>query len=153
MKMRTFAVLALLLASCATSPSGAPRSSPRTAPEDILGVRLNMPRAEVRTALAEHGKFEREERKRQEIWTVDDPRYASLIVGYDPDWTVRYVTAVARPEGTPVHYADVLDVATAEHKNAGATHTYTWPVDNHYVIAIGGPENVEYLSLKKDPSQ
>ncbi|HEX9982008.1 MAG TPA: hypothetical protein VGF69_01970 [Thermoanaerobaculia bacterium] len=155
MTMRAFAavLLALLLASCATSRSGAPPAPSRTAPEDILGVRLNMPRAEVRTALAERGKFEREERKQQEIWTVDDPRFASLIVGYDPDWTVRYVTAVAKPEGAPVRYADVLDVAGAEHKNAGATHTYTWPAGKYYVIAIGGPEKLEYLSLKKDPSR
>jgi hypothetical protein len=151
MKTRAFAalVLALLLTSCATS------SSSLTAPTDILGVRLNMPRAEVRSALGTVGKFEREERKRQEVWTVDDPRYESLIIGYDRDWNVRFVTAVAKKDGVPVHYADVLDVTRAEHKAAGTTNTYTWAVGkpDYYVIAIGGPERLDYLSLKKDPSQ
>src|SRR5687768_3799560 len=118
MKNRAFAalVLALLLTSCATSSP-----SSRTAPDDILGVRLNMPRAEVRSVLGESGKFEREERKRQEVWTVSDPRYESLIIGYDPQWNVRFVTAVAKKEGQSVRYADVLDMALAEHKAAGQT--------------------------------
>lgn len=152
MKNRAIAalVLALLLTSCATSST-----SPRTAPDDILGVRLNMPRAEVRTVLGEVGKFEREERKRQEVWTISDPRYESLIIGYSPEWNVRFVTAVAKKEGEAVRYADVLDMARAEHKAAGQTHTYTWAIGkpDYYVIAIGGPERLDYLSLKKDPSQ
>jgi hypothetical protein len=152
MKNRAFAalVLALLLASCATSSP-----SSRTAPDDILGVRLNMPRAEVRSVLEGSGKLEREERKRQEVWTIDDPRYESLIIGYDPQWNVRFVTAVAKKEGQSVRYADVLDMARAEHKAAGQTHTYTWAIGkpDYYVIAIGGPERLDYLSLKKDPSQ
>jgi hypothetical protein len=152
MKSRAFTALALalLLASCATT------SATRTAPDDILGVRLDMPRAEVRSALGERAKFEREERKRQEVWTLNgDPRFASLIIGYSPEWNVRFVTAVAKPDGEAVRYADVLDMARAEHKAAGQTHTYTWPVGkpDYYVIAIGGPEKLDYLSLKKDPSQ
>jgi hypothetical protein len=142
-------VLALLLTSCATS------SAFRPAPEDILGVRLNMPRAEVRTVLGTGGKLEREERKRQEVWTVDDRRFESMIVGYDKEWNVRFVTAVAKKDGTPLHYGDVLDLTRAIDKTAGQTHTYTWAVGkpDYYVIAIGGPERLDYLSLKKDPSQ
>jgi hypothetical protein len=151
MAFRAFAaaVLFALLTACATTATS------RTAPGDILGVRLDMPRAEVRSTLERVGTFEREERKRQEVWTVDDPRFQSLIVGYDADWNVRFVTGVARPEGTAIAYADVLDPASAEHKSAGQTHTYTWTAGTppYYVIAIGGPERLDYLSLKKDPSQ
>lgn len=138
----------LLLTSCATATA----PSAVTAPSDILGVRLNMPRDSVRALLAASGTMEREERKRQEVWTVDDPRFASLIIGYDPDWNVRFVTGVARPAGTAVRYADVLDLASAQHRAAGATHTYTWATGEprYYVIAIGGEERVEYLSIKKD---
>lgn len=139
---------ALLLIACATS------TPTRTAPSDILGVRLNMPRAEVRTVLAKVGTLEREERKRQEVWTVEDPRYSGMIVGYDTDWNVRFVTAVAKADGQPVRYTDVIDIPRAELKTAGQTHTYTWPIGNrdYYVIAIGGPERLEYFSLKKDPT-
>lgn len=143
-------LLALLLSACATATAPS-----MTAPSDILGVRLGMPRAEVRTTLETRGgKFEREERKRQEVWSVTDGRYASLMIGYDPEWNVRYVTAVAKPDGQAVRYADVIDLTRAEHKSAGQTHTYTWAIGkpDYYVIAIGKPERLEYLSLKKDPT-
>ena len=144
---------AALLASCATS-APAPTASRQGAPlSDILGIRLDMPRDTVRTTLATIAKLEREERRRQEIWTLtNDPRFASLIIGYTPDWTVRFVTAIAKPDGIAVHYDQVLDVATADHRTAGETHTYTWKTGTppYYVIAIGKPGQVEYLSLKKD---
>lgn len=140
---------ALLLSGCAST------TPPLTAPSDILGVRLDMPRAEVRTTLERKGKFEREERKRQEVWSVEDPRFSSLIIGYSPEWNVRYVTAVAKPDGQAVRYADVIDLTRAEHKSAGQTHTYTWAIGkpDYYVIAIGKPERLDYLSLKKDPTE
>ena len=145
--MRFRVLLLLLLAGCATT-------QPATRIDDILGVRLDMSRDAVRSALATVGTFEREERKRQEVWTVRDPRFSSLMIGYDPEWNVRYVTAVANPAGSPMAYADVLEVSGAEHKSAGDTHTYTWKTGTppYYVIAIGGPERLTYLSLKKDPA-
>lgn len=145
--MRVRAFFILLLAGCATTQP-ATQQIP-----DILGVRLDMPRDAVRSTLSTVGTFEREERKRQEVWSVRDPRFTSLIIGYDPEWNVRYVTAVANPNGAPVTYTDVLEVSAAEHRSAGGSHTYTWKTGSppYYVIAIGGPERVSYLSLKKDP--
>lgn len=146
------AILLLLLVACAsTQPASAPIGS---APTDILGVRLDMPRDSVRTTLATVGTFEREERKRQEVWTVRDPRFSSLLIGYDPDWNVRYITAIANTDGTPIAYADVLEVSAADRRSAGETYTYTWKAGTppYYVIAIGGPERLSYLSLKKDPA-
>lgn len=146
-------LLLLLAAACATTPPATPGPSASASVTDILGVRLDMPRDGVRSTLAAIGTFEREERKRQEIWTVRDPRFSSLIIGYDPNWHVRYVTAVASESGVPVTYADVLEVSGAERRSAGETHTYTWKTGTppYYVIAIGGPERLTYLSLKKDP--
>jgi len=143
---------AALLASCATS---APTVSRHAAPiSDILGIRLDMPRDAVRTNLANLAKLEREERRRHEVWTLtNDPSFASLIIGYTPEWNVRFVTAVAKPDGVAVRYDDVLDVATAEHRAAGTTHTYTWKTGTpaYYVIAIEPAERLEYLSLKREP--
>lgn len=121
---------------------------------DILGIRLGMPRDAVRSSLQGVATLEREERRRHEVWTIAaDPRYASLIVGYTPEWNVRFVTAVAKPGGVAVRYDEVLDVATADHRAAGTTHTWTWRTGTpqYYVIAIGGPERLEYLSIKNDP--
>jgi hypothetical protein len=145
-------ILLVFFCACAsTQTTPAPASAPLS---EILGVRLDMPRDAVRAALAQVGTFEREERKRQEVWTVRDPRFSSLIIGYSPEWKVRYVTAVADANGTPVAYADVLDIAAAEHRSAGETSTYTWKTGAppYYVIAIGGPARLTYLSLKKDPA-
>lgn len=121
---------------------------------DLLGIRLGMPRDTVRATLADIAKLEREERRRQEVWTLaNDSRYASLIIGYTPEWNVRFVTAVAKPDGAPVHYEDVLDTATADHRTAGNTHTWTWSTGTpkYYVIAIGPADRLEYLSLKASP--
>jgi hypothetical protein len=139
------AALLLFLVSCATSGSA------RMPLSDILGVRLDMRPAAVRKALASIGKLDREERKRQEIWTVRDPRFSSLLIGYDREGGVRYVTAIADPAGQPVTYAEVVDIATAEHRTAGPNHTYTWTGGHpkYSVIVIGDATRVEYLSLKE----
>ena len=145
--MKTVALIAMLLVtSAAFAADVAPIS-------DILGVRLGMSRDEVRAGLAAKATFEREERRRHEIWTVrDDARFASLIIGYTKEWNVRFITAVARPGGAAVRYADVLDLAAAKHKAAGQTHTYTWVTGTppYNVIAIGGPSRLDYLSIESD---
>jgi hypothetical protein len=142
----TAALLALaLLVSCATTSGRKPM-------DDILGVKLGMPRDAVHSTLAATATLGREERKRQEIWNVRGTRVVSLIVGYDADWDVRFVTAVADIAGeNPVRYADVLDVATATRAHAGPHYTYTWtsPRSPYQIIAIGDEERVQYYSLKK----
>lgn len=153
------AVAASLLACASTAPPDVQPSqavaAPAVAPSELFGIRLGMPRDDVKSKLLANGvTFEREERRRHEVWTIaNDPRYASLIIGYTPEWNVRFVTAVAKPDGVAVRYADVIDLASAEHRATGATHTYTWTTGTprYHVIAIGGPERLDYLSIKKDP--
>jgi hypothetical protein len=137
-----------------TKPAPQPEVKAATTLSDIAGVSIDMPRDAVRASLAKVAKLEREERRRQEIWTLnDDPHYASLIIGYAPNWKVRFVTAIAKSNGPAVHYADVIDIANATHRAAGETHTYTWLTGTpaHSVIAIGRGDRIEYLSLKKQP--
>lgn len=145
--MKTIA-LAALLVLCATSASA------EVAPiSEIAGVCLGMSRDNVRGALAETATLAREERRRHEVWTLrDDPRFASLIIGYTKDWNVRFVTAVAKEGGQAVPYGDVLDLAQARLRAAGETRTYTWVTGTppYSVIAIGGPSRLEYLSIEDD---
>jgi hypothetical protein len=148
------AMVAVLLVSCALSTQPSAPVSRRAPISDILGIRLDMPRDTVRSSLAGTATLEREERRRQEVWTLTaDPRFASLIIGYTKEWNVRFVTAVAKPDGVPVRYDEVLDTATANHRSAGDTHTWTWSTGTpkYYVIAIGGPERLQYLSIKEQP--
>ena len=147
MKILTLFV-ALLLSCVAAAEDSAPIS-------DLLGVRLGMSREEVRSGLVDVARLERQERRRHEIWTIaSDPRFASLIIGYTPEWNVRFVTAVAKPDGVAVCYESVLDLAEAKHRVAGRTHTYTWLTGTpaYSVIAIGGPSRLDYLSLERDPA-
>lgn len=153
MKKHAIALLVLVAASFASCATTVP-SSTRVAPiADILGVRLGMSRDAVRSGLAPVARLEREERRRHEVWTLnDDPRFASLIIGYTTDWNVRFVTAVAKPDGVPVRYDEVLDLASAKLRTAGQTHTYTWVTGTppYSIIAIGGPQRVDYLSIEDD---
>lgn len=144
--MRAIALAVALILSCAAAAADAP-------PSDIRGVRLGMSREEVRASLAGEARLEREERRRHEVWTVDDdPRFASLIIGYTQEWNVRFVTAVAKPGGTAVRYADVLDLSAAKLKTAGQMRTYTWVTGTppYSVIAIGGPSQLDYLSIEDE---
>jgi hypothetical protein len=145
--MKTLTLIAALLLSFSIAASDAPPIS------DIAGVRLGMSRDEVRSSLASTARLEREERRRHEVWTLaGDGRFASLIVGYTKEWKVRFVTAVAKPDGATVGYADVLDLTAANHKAAGKTHTYTWVTGTppYSIIAIGGPSRLEYLSIEDE---
>ena len=151
--MKSLALVAALLLSLTAAASDDPPISGVPPLADIKGVRLGMSRDAVRSGLASVARLEREERRRHEIWSINgDPRFASLIIGYTKEWNVRFVTAVAKPDGTAVRYADVLDLAKATHKAAGQTHTYTWVTGTppYNVIAIGGPARLEYLSIETD---
>ena len=143
-------ILALVATLLATSAAAAADVSPVS---DILGVRLGMSRDEVRSGLAAVARLEREERRRHEIWTIhDDTRFASLIIGYTKEWNVRFVTAVAKPGGAAVRYEEVLNLAAAKLRTAGRTRTYTWVTGTppYSIIAIGGPSQLDYLSLEDE---
>lgn len=142
--------LLLLAVGCATA-----RSTPPAAPlHDLFGVTVGMPKAEVHAKLEATGALSREERKRQEVWSVRDPRFEGAMVGYDANWNVRYITAVAKKDGTPVRYDDVLDRAAATHRSTSTSHNYRWdpPGASYTIIAIGeDPERLTYLTLTSSP--
>lgn len=119
---------------------------------DLFGVRPGMRRTAVHQKLGAIGKLVREERKRQEAWEVHgDPRYQGAIVGYDREWRVRFVTAVAKDNGERVRYAGVVDLGQAKHETDGRTHTYRWtpPHARYSIVAIGtDPEVLTYLTLR-----
>ena len=138
-------ILLILAAACATA------TSPHAA-RDLFGVAVNDRKAEVHAKLGAVGSLQREESKRQEVWDVRDPRFRGAIVGYDSEWRVRFITAVAKEDGDPVRYADVLDLAAATHRTSGSTHNYRWtPRGADYtIIAIGNdPERLTYVTLTK----
>lgn len=125
---------------------------------DVLGLRLEMSKEAVHQRLAKIGRFEREERGRQEVWTlVNDERFASLFVGYDREYKVRYVTAIAREGGRRMRYSEVAPLKDARVENAGgAYYRYTWELKpgkkraGYFLIAEGrDPEHLKSFSIKR----
>lgn len=101
-------------------------ASPR---RDILGLRVGMTKEAARGQLQKIGTLQREERKRQEVWEVRDEHFSNVIVGFDQQARVRFVTAVAR-EGSGsarMRYSDVASLKTARQEGDVSVNNY------HYV--------------------
>jgi hypothetical protein len=150
--MKRLLSLSLLLAISTISVSAAP-AQPRP---EIMGISLDMKRDDARARLQSFGKLEKEQRKRQEVWAVKDSRISHLLVGYDADYRVRYVTAIARADGPRIRYQEVADVKSAQRSITPGNHKFTWEVaarrgQTGFIIIARGHDS-QYLhsySVKK----
>ena len=122
--MKRLLSLSLLLAITMISVSAAP-AQPRP---EIMGISLDMKRDDARARLQSFGKLEKEQRKRQEVWAVKDARISHILVGYDTDYRVRYVTAIARTDGPRIPYQELGEVKSAQHSITPGNHKFTWQV-------------------------
>ncbi len=161
MKAKSVAValaLLFLFSAAAVVRDVSAKSSP---PADVLNLRLDMSREEVHRRLEQLGaRREREERGRQEVWTLlREPRFGSVLVGYDREYKVRYVTAIARQGGRRVRYSDVASLKSARAENTTVSYSYTWEVKpskksgGYFVIVMGrDPQYLTSLSIKRRPT-
>jgi hypothetical protein len=123
---------------------------------EIMGISLSMSRDDARARLKSLGRLEKEDRKRQEVWALNDPRVSHLLVGYDDEYRVRYVTAIARAGGPRIRYREVADVKNAQRLNNQGNYRFTWEVgarrrQSAYVLIAQG-RDAQYLdsySVKK----
>jgi len=127
-----------------------------TRSDEIMGIALGMSKADAQARLQKLGTLEREMRKRQEVWAVKDPRVSHLIVGYDPDSRVRYVTALARSGAARIRYDEVADPKSAERLNNHGNYKLTWEVAERsghagYLLIAHGhdPQYLDSYSIKK----
>ncbi|MGH9902821.1 MAG: hypothetical protein ACRD68_13520, partial [Pyrinomonadaceae bacterium] len=137
----------------------APTEPRQTPPPDALGIRIGMSQKEARGRLEKVGRLLKEERKRQEVWALDrDPHFASMILGFDGEYRVRYVTLAARAGGAGrMRYSDVADVKGAQQTVGVNNYKYTWRVAARggdrpgYVVVARGtdPQYLSYFSIKK----
>lgn len=148
-------VLSVVLVSASFSGVCAVVSAATPRPE-IMGVSLGMSRADARARLQSIGSLERETRKRQEVWAIKDDRVSHLLVGYDPEFRVRYVTAIARTKGPRIRYDDVADLESARREENQGNYKLTWQIaarsghSAYLVIAHGhDPQFLESYSVKK----
>jgi len=144
----------MILAAFATS---LPAAEPG---REILGLSLNMTKEAAQIRLQEIGTFERNERKQQEIWKVRDESFSHVIVGFDKEGQMRFITAVAREdeEAKRVPYANIADLKKARQAGDLAINNfhYQWeiPAGKDFpalqVSARGrDPEFLTTLSIKR----
>lgn len=125
-------------------------------PRDILGISVGMNKDSAETRLKEIAKLTRLEKKQQEIWTLkSDPRFGHLVVGYDKENKIRYVTAFAKPkDGTPVRPDEIGNLSEAKHESVQSSYSYVWEAPARddkpaYVVTVRGsqPERLSQFSL------
>jgi len=150
--MKRLLSLSLLLVISVISVSAAPA---RPRPE-IMGISLDMKRDAARARLQSLGKLEKEQRKRQEVWAVKDARISHLLVGYDTDYRVRYVTAIARTDGPRIRYQELADPKSAHHDITPGNHKFTWEITGRrgqsaFILIARGhdPQFLDSYSVKK----
>jgi hypothetical protein len=125
-----------------------------TPPPEILGVSIGMSQTDARGRLQRIGTLERETRKRQEVWAIKDDRFSHLLIGYDPESRVRYVTAIARTDGPRIRYADVAELQGAQRQENQGNYRLTLQIgerSGEYVLIAHGHDS-QYLdsySVKK----
>ena len=136
MKTRRAALFAFLLLSLTTLAVGK-----QPAPQ-ILGLRLGMSYNRAKARLNEIGQFKSED-EGQQVWTLThDKHYQYLIIGFDRDRKVRYVSVLARPDGQPINYSDVGNLADATRSGGEGNLRYTWKANDK-------KGHFEYLAIAK----
>ena len=127
-----------------------------TPPPEIMGVSIGVSQTDARARLQSIGTLERETRKRQEVWTIKDDRFSHLLVGYDPESRVRYVTAIARADGRRIRYDEVADLKGAQREENQGNYKLTLPITERageaaYVLIAHGhdPQFLDSYSVKK----
>jgi len=149
--MKSLLSLSLLLVISVLVSAAAARPRP-----EIMGIGLDMKRDDAIARLKSIGSLEKEQRKRQEVWAIKDARISHLLVGYDADNRVRYVTAIARTDGPRIRYQEVADLKSAQRSIAPGNHKFTWEIEERRgksaFILIARGHDAQYLdsySVKK----
>lgn len=152
---RSCAAFSLMLACLIpTAPTSVLARSPKN---NVLGIRIGMHRADVHHRLQKLGTLEKEVRGRQEVWKLTrEPRFASVLVGFDPNFQVRYVTAISR-DGQRMRYGEIGPIKNAFAESAAGVYTrYTWEIKpdkktpGYFLIAEGrDPEYLHSFSIKR----
>ena len=151
--MKTVVLLLLLDLFAAPALANVAGQIPRP---EVQGVRLSMSQKEAHARIKKKGSLEKEERKRQEVWALDDRRVSHLIVGFDPEYRVRYVTAIARTGGPRTRYSEVGDLKTADQTSNQGNYKFTWKVGARrgrpaYLVVAHGrdPLHLDSYSVKR----
>ena len=144
-KLIALCFISSLLAVCPGAAAGQRR--------DVVGLRLGMTKEAARRQLQKIGTLQREERKRQEVWEVRDDYFSHVVVGFDQQARVRFVTAVAREGGARrMRYSDVASLKAARQEGDASinNYNYVWELARRgkepRVLVVARGRDPEYLS-------
>lgn len=123
-------------------------------PHDISGVYIGMSKRDATQRLQEIAVFERDERKRQQVWkSKNDSHFSGLAVGYDEKEQVQYITAFADKETAKerIRFADVGNLSKAKAEIVAPHYRYIWDVAEAdekpaYQVNIYG-DNSEFVTI------
>jgi hypothetical protein len=130
-----------------------PQCARKTAelPKDLLSFYIGMNEQDARKHLQEIGEFERNDRRRQQLWRLkNDSHYSHLAIAFDKDNQVRYITAFADKAKERIRYSDIGDISKAKEEITEQHHRYTWEAASaegkpaYFVILYGN--ETEFLS-------
>jgi len=119
-------LLGVGLASAGEKP--APSAAPAS---EVLGLYVGMPAANAERRLREIGTHvERPQPyepgahlELKQLWKLEDPRFESVLVRFDGESKVKWLTAYARAGGPHQLYTDIGDLAQA---HQAGRFIYTW---------------------------
>lgn len=137
-----------------------PSASAQEIQRQILGIHFKLAKEDVHKRLSEIGNFVRDERKQQEIWQVRDASFSHLIVAFEKNGKLRFVTAVSREdaEAKRVPYGQIGNVEKARQAGDPGINNfnYEWDLPSQeghprlLVIARGrDPNFLTTYSLKR----
>lgn len=121
---------------------------------ELAGIHIGQPLDQVRHALSGKASFEKED-EGQQVWRVlTDPAMQYVILGFDRERRVRYITALAAPGGAPLTCAPLGDAPNPV-KSGKAGNNEWWreikqPGMELRVIARGAsPDRLSSCSIRK----
>ncbi|GAC1654171.1 MAG: hypothetical protein NVS9B15_14830 [Acidobacteriaceae bacterium] len=143
--MKTISLCLLLL--------GAASAQERRPETSLRGIRIGESQAEVKQALAKSADLQREE-EGQQVWKLRSDADADFVlVGYDTEHRIRYVTLVAKKDRSL--RCDVLgDIAKAQSEGKPGNMHFSAPVgdrdENIIAVARGeSADHINFCSLKR----
>lgn len=149
--MKKTSIGSLFLLMFAISSFAVALRPPKEPAREILGVRIGMTKADAQVQLQKIGRLQKEERKRQEVWEIRDPRFSHLIIQFEKGTQlVHFVTAVARADAQAekMRYSDVGELKKARQRGEAAkkNYRYEWGLE-----ATGKDPKVQIVAWGRDP--
>ncbi len=117
----------------------------------LLGFDLEMSREAAHRRLQSLAHFDHADQQRQEVWSLDhDRRFSSVIVGFDRNDRLRFVTVIAR---SPVRYDELIDTRKAQHATTGSLQRYTVQRGECTLMAIGTERGANTFTIKREAEE